>query len=489
MRKILSKIPFWVILALLIAGAIASVQYFSRGTPGEGQANGSSFWPSVSADGRIVAFHSDATNLVEADDNGFIDVFIKDTESGETRLISSSMDGTPGDGDSKQPSISADGRYVAFTSEASNLVPGDDNGCSDGESEWNCSDVFVKDLRSGEIERVSTSTDDGQGNWFSEEPSISGDGRYVAFTSYASNLVFGDSDACDSDEAPRNCADIFIKDRQTGRTWRTSITPEGVEGDGDSSEPVISSDGNYVAFTSDATNLGVNDNNGVSDIFIANLTSADVTRVTITINDVEADGPSYDPSISADGRSIAFASEATNLGVSDTGLCLEGEESRNCTDIYVASFITGDITRASRPYEGIEISGSSSQPALSGDGRYVTYESRAGNLTSGDAALCDEDGMALNCSDIFLTDLLTTVTSIISINSDREGGTWNSAEPAISANGDFIVFSSYAANLVDGDTDACGDGVNQWNCSDIFLRKVGSEGVSRISTRDGVSPG
>ncbi len=489
MKKLLSKVPFWIIIVLLIGGAFATVKYFSRSTPGEGQANGSSFWPSVTADGHFVAFHSDASNLVDGDDNGYIDVFVKDTDTGETRLISSNAEGVPGNGDSKQPSFSADGRYVAFTSEASNLVQGDDNICTDGESEWNCSDVFVKDLRTGEVERVSTASDGTQGDWFSHQPSISGDGRYVAFTSYASNLVFDDADTCGSAESPRNCADIFIKDRQTGRTWRASVTPEGVQGNGDSTEPAISTDGNYVTFTSDADNLGVNDNNGVSDIFITNLISADITRVTVTINDTEADGPSYEPSVSADGSIIAFASEATNLGVSDTGLCLESEESRNCTDIYIADFITGDITRASRPYEGIEISGSSSEPDLSSDGRRVTYASRADNLVDGDTAICAEDDLPLNCSDIFLTDLLTTVTSFISISKDREGGNWNSSQPAISANGDFIVFSSYAANLVEGDTDACGDGVTEWNCSDIFLVDLGNNKISRLSTRNGVKPG
>ena len=140
---------------------------------------------SISADGRYVAFISDASNLVPGDTNGVTDIFVYDRQTGTIERVSVAADGTQGNGGSCQPSISADGRYVAFSSYASNLVPGDTNGISD---------VFVYDRQTDTIERVSVAADGTQGNSYSWQPaSISADGRYVAFSSFASNLVPGDT--------------------------------------------------------------------------------------------------------------------------------------------------------------------------------------------------------------------------------------------------------------------------------------------------------
>ncbi len=148
------------------------------------QGNGSSFYPSISADGRYVAFYSDATNLVAGETNVKYDVFVYDRKTHKTRRVSVSSGGQEGNGNSLAPSISADGRYVAFHSYASNLVAGDSN---------NIVDVFVYDRRKHKTRRVSVSSGGQQGNSFSLDPSISADGRYVAFHSYASNLVAGDT--------------------------------------------------------------------------------------------------------------------------------------------------------------------------------------------------------------------------------------------------------------------------------------------------------
>ncbi len=279
------------------AFAIVTVVFASGCAAPSTEANGASSHPVANSDGEYVAFASEASNLVPDDHNDSWDVFVKNTRTGEIVRASTDADGREGDADSKSPAISADGRYVAFASEASNLVPGDEASCSDGVSSWNCADIFVKDMKTGEIEMVSTSSDGNQGNWFSETPSISADGRYVAFTSYASNLIPGDGDACDTGNGFRNCADVFVKDRETGLTRRISVTPEGVEGNGDSTEPAISADGSHLAFTSRANSLGVSDGNGVSDVFLANLVTGDITRISRSIEGIEGDGPSSQPAI------------------------------------------------------------------------------------------------------------------------------------------------------------------------------------------------
>jgi Tol biopolymer transport system component len=188
------------LLSLLVNPALASpgtttrVSVASNGAQG----NGDSFSSSISADGRYVAFHSIASNLVSGDTNGAWDVFVHDRQSGQTTRVSAASNGAQGNGDSESPSISADGRYVAFSSDASNLVSGDTNGA------W---DVFVHDRQSGQTTRVSAASNGAQGNGDSESPSISADGRYVAFSSDASNLVSGDTNGA---------WDVFVHDRQSG---------------------------------------------------------------------------------------------------------------------------------------------------------------------------------------------------------------------------------------------------------------------------------
>jgi hypothetical protein len=215
-----------------------------------GQGNGSSYAPSMSADGRYVAFHSLASSLVSMDTNLSSDVFVRDRQSGTTQLVSVNSGGMQANGNSYYPSISADGRFVAFWSLASNLVPGDTN---------NLADVFVRDRQSGTTERVSVDSTGSQGNGGSYYPAISSDGRYVAFWSSASTLAAGDTNGV---------ADVFLRDRQGGSTERDSVNSAGAQGNDDSYSPSISADGRDVAFYSVATNLVPGDTNGVGDVFV-----------------------------------------------------------------------------------------------------------------------------------------------------------------------------------------------------------------------------
>jgi hypothetical protein len=229
------------------------------------QGNGGSGAPSMSSDGRYVAFSSMATNLVsEPDTNGGLnDVFVHDRQTGQTVRVSEASDGTSGNGDSGSASISANGRFVAFWSYSSNLVNGDTNSSGD---------VFVKDRQTGVTERVSVATDGQQGNNHSGNPAISSTGRYVGYWSMSDNLVSNDTNYfCDLNgdyDYSDNCDDLFLHDRQTGNTIRVSVASNGTEGNGSSKRLSISENGGFVAFDSFANNLVDGDTNLNQDVFV-----------------------------------------------------------------------------------------------------------------------------------------------------------------------------------------------------------------------------
>jgi Tol biopolymer transport system component len=270
------------------------------------QGNGLSYQPSISADGRYVAFESGASNLVSGDTNGWSDIFVKDTVSGTTTRVSVDSNGVQGNQSSDLPSISADGRHVAFQSYATNLVAGDTNGPG-------IYDVFVHDMVDSSTVRVSVDSNGLEGNGVSGGPSISGDGRYVAFWSQATNLVPGDTNGF---------RDIFVHDIVTGITTRVSVDSNGIEGDDFSQTvPRISFDGRFVAFSALADNLVPGDTNGMVDVFVHDRLSGATTRVSVDSSGVQGDADSGFPailSISGDGRFVAFSSNATNLVPGDT---------------------------------------------------------------------------------------------------------------------------------------------------------------------------
>jgi Tol biopolymer transport system component len=267
----------------------------SAGAPG----NGDSFSPSISADGRFVAFASEATGLVAGDHNRAGDVFVHDRRTGRTRLVSAASDGTAGNGESYSPSISADGRFVAFASEATNLVRGDTNGAVD---------IFVHDGETGRTTRVSVASDGRQVNGDVSSPSISGDGRYVAFSTTAANVAgFDDNGA----------SDVFVHDRQTGRTVLASAGRDGHPSDRGSFAPSASADGRGVAFVTDGA-LVPDDTNHTEDIFVFDLPTGGLRRVSVGGDGVEGNRPSTGPSISGDAGTVAFESLATNLVAADS---------------------------------------------------------------------------------------------------------------------------------------------------------------------------
>lgn len=409
-------------------GTTTRVSVASDGTQGNASCTGQ---PSISADGRYVAFSSESNNLVSDDTNGKWDVFVHDRQTNETTRVSVASDGTQGNGiSSGSPSISADGRYVAFISSASNLVNDDTN---------DTFDVFVHDRQTKETTRVSVASDGTQANGSSlGQPSISDDGRYVAFYSVADNIVSGDTNGY---------ADVFVHDRQTNESTRVSVASDGTQGNGDPSDPSISADGRFVAFNSAANNLLIGDNNGTRDIFVHDRQTNETTRVSVASDGTQGNGDSTgQPSISDDGRYVAFGSGSNNLVINDTN----GQ-----WDIFVHDRQTNETTLVSMASDGTQGNNSShGDPSISDDGRFVAFLSFASNLVSDDTN---------GNYDVFVHDRQTGKTTRVSEASDGTPGNYRSIDPAISEDGHYIAFTSDANNLVTGDTNGT---------TDIFVHEV-----------------
>jgi outer membrane protein assembly factor BamB/Tol biopolymer transport system component len=389
-----------VAMSLLTTSARAGIERVSVSSWSGEEGRGGSGVPSISADGRFVAFASGAPNLVAGDTNGRIDVFVFDRDLGRMERVSVAAAGGGPNGDSVSASISADGRSVVFDSYASDLVAGDAN---------DARDVFVFDRESGETQRVSVSSGGAGGNRLSARGRISGDGRRVAFESDASNLVAGDTNGA---------RDVFVFDRETRRTERVSRGASGAQGNGSSGEASISADGLQVAFASTASNLVVGDANGRGDVFV-------VERETGQVERVNADGAgglgtesSSAPSLSGDGRHVAFL--------------LGGPDPNETIRLQVFAFDrgTGLLERVSVAGAGGPANGSSFAPAISADGRRVAYESDASDLVGGDV-----DG----ARDVFLRDRWAGTTTRVSAGP--------AAGAAISADGRDVAFSSTVSGL------------------------------------------
>jgi Tol biopolymer transport system component len=394
--------------------------------PTGGQANHFSLDPTISTDGRFVAFRSAASNLVSIDANGEDDVFVYDRIGGLNALVSVSCTGEAANGGSFDAFISPDGRYVGFASDADNLVPSDLNGVTD---------VFVRDLARGTTTRVSVSKTGEEGDALSFHASISTHGRYVAFHSRATNMVLPDANGL--------TYDVYVHDRTTRTTTRLSVSSEGIQGNGNSLYPKISSDGRYVVFESVASNLVPGDTNGSPDIFVHDRKTATTTRVSVSASGAQGNSGSVLPSISADGRYVTFDSFARNLVPFD---------SNNRDDIFVHDRLHGATELVTLSSTNEQSNSGSLRSSISADGRYVVFESFASNLVPLDTN---------DTIDVFLRDRLLGTTRRVSVSSFAAEGDFDSGTPIISADGRFVAFVSAASNLVSDDT-------NSGN--DVFLR-------------------
>ena len=386
------------------------------------QANGGSYVPFVSSDGRFVAFYSDASNLVPDDTNRWIDVFVRDRQTGTIQRVSVSSSGNQANSDSYWPSISSDGRFVTFYSDASNLVPGDTKYTTD---------VYVRDLQAGTTQKVNVSSSGAQANGLeSYLPSISSDGRFVAFESDASNLVAKDTN--------RNY-DVFVRDLQAGTTERVSVNSSGDQANHWSGAPTISSDGRYVAFESYASNLVKRDTNHHTDVFVRDLQTGTTKRVSVSSSGAQTNRESYGSSISSDGRFVAFFSDASNLVAKDTN---------RAADVFVRDLQTGTTKRVSVSSSGNQANSDSYWPSISSDGRFVAFGSYASKLVPGDTN---------DILDVFVRDLQTGITQRVSVSSSGAQANGGSESPSISSDGRFVAFDSGASKLVANDTNRSTD--------------------------------
>jgi subtilisin family serine protease/Tol biopolymer transport system component len=384
------------------------------------QGNDISTFPSLSADGRYLAFETTSSTLVPGDTNASADVFVRDRVTGTTERVSVASDGSQGNGHSSTHNISADGRYVVFESKASNLVPGDTN------NTW---DVFVRDRVAGTTERVSVASDGTQGNAsIASEVSISADGRYVVFVSDASNLVPGDIGGS---------RDVFLRDRVTGKTERISVAPDGSEANNDSIAPQISPDGRYIGFTSFASNLVPGDTNKAYDIFLRDRQTGTTERVSLGTAGAQGNRGALHFSMTPDARYFAFASQASNLVPKDYN---------GTFDVFVRDRQAGTTERVSVATSGTEGNSESSEPAISADGQQVAFGSLASNLVPGDT----NEATGGSGDDVFVRDRTKSTTERLSVTSDGSQSKDDSAFPAISADGSVVAFASLGA-LVDGD--------------------------------------
>ncbi len=437
------RLPFArLTIRLAVAAALASVflpepaaaiDLVSHNLKGEA-GNGSSRGVASNGDGSVIAFYSDASDLVAGDSQQHRDVFVYDRTADAVERISLGRDNEPANRASHAaggaPSVSRDGNLVAFYSEATNLVDGDTNGMAD---------VFVRtrDLGVGSAfgatEIISRAADGAPANGMSLYPSLSADGRYVAFQSFASNLVVGDTN---------DAADIFVHDRQTGRTERvcSSVQPNRF-----SYSPALSADGHSIAFASAATNLVAGDTNGFIDIFVCRRNAADgsfatgsVRRVSVSTAGQQGNHDSIVPAISGSGCVVAFKSEADNLVPNDRNNAVDvfaRDLGADAIEVISASALAGSVLS-----DGVTANDGSFPPSVSGSGRFIAFGSFATNLLVGDV-----NGFA----SVYVRDRQTGGIRLVDLNAagkQADSGTPD-APPAVSLDATRIAFVSSAANL------------------------------------------
>jgi Tol biopolymer transport system component len=428
----------------------------------------------------------------------------------DTTLESVNSNEVKGDQGSWYPSISADGRYVAFVSQAQNLAPNVPYPCSFGSGPDYCYQIYVRDRVLGVTTRVSVNAAGEQGNANSAYPTISANGRFVAFNSNASNLVPGDLPGLEVFVHDRDSDGNGIYDepggisvRRVGDAWQADfVYPNSISGDGrlvvfystglgsvragqvflydlqqnslvmisaagngvaTSNYAVISADGNTVAYISWAR-LVDEDTNGDpaevmgcipsssipcgADVYVYDRNAGETTRVSVSSDGEQANGPSdrIPLTLSADGRYVGFASAATNL---------VDDDSNDLYDIFVHDRLTGTTVMASRDSNGNPGDQESQWPGLSADGRFIAFGSRSQNLAPGGE---------FGGQNIYLRDLLNGSTSLVNAGMNGEIPDGSSWDPSVSATGRFVVFWSIASNLAPGDSVR--------NSQDIFVRDM-----------------
>ncbi len=376
--------------------------------------------PATTPDGRFVAFEA-PPRLLPQDTNTFSDIYLKDMDTGTLTLVSIGTDGSVGNGPSVKPGISDDGRYVVFESRASNFSDYDTN---------NSSDIFLRDVLLGTTTRVSVTSDllpAVAGNF---NPAISGNGLFVVYDSYADNLVPGDNNVAQ---------DVFMYTVATGETKRISTKSDGSEATGASYDPSINRVGTTVAFTSSCIRPCGDDTNSVPDVFVKDIATGVVQRVSIGTDSAQGNDTSDSPTVRCRRSRIAFRSLASNFTSNDR---------RRFTGCLRTEHLSVKTTLVSSTMSGL--AGGGYAPHISTDGNYVAFLSDGADLA--------QHGRA-GATTVYLRDLVKQNTERVSLNvSDQRSEGWRFwSGPVVSENGLFVVFESDASDLVSGDTNGMGD--------------------------------
>ena len=412
----------FVLLSATISADENITRIWSQPTPG----NLPSANAHISVNGRFVAFHSAANNLVADDTNNRQDIFVYDRESKLMERVSVDSNGNEANHYSLNPSISGDGRYVTFMSSAENLVDNDDNGQID---------IFVHDRQEKTTTLVSVSIEGKSGNTRSLHPVISTNGRYIAFESAASNLIKEDIN---------ESSDVFVRDLKENKTELVSLTSRNQQANHSSHNPSISSDGRFVVFHSPARNLVPIDNKrsdenewNFSDVFIRDRETGKTEIISLSILGQPGNHPSHSGSVSADGRYVAFASMASDLveNYPDDALEITGKgRTARRIDIFVRDRENKTTTLASIGIKGKPGNHQSQAPKISSDGRYVTFQSAASNLT--------ESRVPGSLINIFRRDLQERKTTLVTDYYGPSEVNIMAAHSAVSQDGSFVVFDT-----------------------------------------------
>ena len=398
------------------AGGVGRASVSSNGAQGDS----GSLDNDLSADGRYVVFDSAADNLVPGDAGGHQDVFLRDRLLGTTTLVSAASGGGAGDLDSLQPTISDDGRYVAFESDATNLTPVTIGGHFE---------VYVRDMTTGVTKLISAGPG-GAANADSSGPAISGDGNTVVFSSAASNLATINTGLHQQ---------VYAADRQSDDVVPVSIGVGDVQANGDSTEPTVSGDGTIVAWASKATNLVTGITLTHQQIYQRTLSSSTNSILSSQGAVIEGNGDADTPQISEDGSYTAFESLATNLtvmpdtnGADDVFLCFKGCSTPQAVDL--------------SPF-GTTANRGASLPSLSKDGSLVAYVSTSTDLVQGVVPLA-------TAAQIFVSAWSSKKTQVASVASDGSLGNASSVLPRLTGDAAHVSFASFASNLAPGDTNS-----------------------------------
>jgi Tol biopolymer transport system component/plastocyanin len=444
------------VVCALVMGVVVGLAPASVAAPGNitlastsdtgAKGNNGSTFPSLSANGARVAFASASTNLDPADTNPDSDIYVKDLRTGDVKLASTSDTGVKGNGDdinlNRELSLSADGTRVAFATRATNLDP------ADTDTKY---DIYVKDLSTGDITLASATPSGVRGNNGSRAPSLSADGMKVAFHSFATNLHPGD---------PDSHLDLYVKDLSTGAVALASTTDAGVKGNNDSQWASLSDDGMTVAFQSYATNLDPLDpptDPLNADIYVKDLATGSLTLASTSQSGVKGDGGQ--PSLSGDGRKVAFVSDHNAFGPSPGG-------------VYVKNLRNGNVMLASTTDSGDPANAGAGDPTLSADGHTVAFVTHSSNLEPG----ADFDGD----TDVYVKNLRTGDVALASSSDTGSKGTGELGDEtehvALSDDGIRIAFNSSETGLDPADPDAF---------NDVFVKVIATVTVTPASGTPG----